>query len=185
MWAEHDVYGLSKITLCFIFGSSSRLTFCPRGENLLWLFTLLARRRRAALLPESLRKQKCSAWVKKLDQAHPRLSHTEHEDINHTHPHFASCFTHFYRGTFILCYFESGVEFVACSSKLDTWQSAWLGHSPCLVQSCACKSMTECITANHFDCLLERQLSWDDAVMASRQMERKRKMEVKKYVGQK
>lgn len=33
-WA--DVYGLSKITLCFILGSSGRLTLRPRGENLLW-----------------------------------------------------------------------------------------------------------------------------------------------------
>lgn len=33
--------------------------------------------------------------------------------------------------------------------------------------------MTECITANHSECLLERQLGWDDALMASGQMERK------------
>lgn len=168
MWAELDIHGLSKPTLCLIF-----VAIVP--INLAWEEFALSNtcRRRATLPPESLRKQNSSAWVKKLDQAHLRLSRTEHEGINHTHTHILPRFTHFYRGTFILCYVECGAEFIAFSSRLDSWQSAWLGQSLCLVQSCACKSMTECITANHRESLSEWQLSCDDAVMARRQMEEK------------
>lgn len=68
-------------------------------------------------------------------------------------------------------------DFIASNSWLDGCQSAWLVRLPCLVQSFACMSMTECGTANHCVSLSEWQLSRGGAVWqwADRRREKEQK----------